>query len=228
MSSHSGHRDRVKKEFRDSGLDHFPDHKVLEMLLYYAIPRADTNETGHALISRFGSLSGVFDAPLSMLKETVGVGLEAATYIKYISGVIRRYMDDYTSLHNIINDPESAKDYMRHKFLCESRECAYVACMANNGRVIFCDRVGEGTGVQVSIIPAEIVRLALRCDAVRAVLAHNHPGGICNPSSHDLRTTSIVFDELRRVGIELIDHIIVAPDGVYSMVENSMFPAFRG
>ena len=225
---HSGHRGRVRDEFRQKGIDHFPDHKVLEMLLFYSIPRGDTNEIGHELINRFGSFSGVFDAPISLLKQTQGVGLESATLIKFVAAIVNRYMDDYTTINNVISNPESAKEYMRHKFLCEMQECVYIVCLAGNYKVIYCDRISDGGRTMVNIIPADIVKISLRCDAVRVVIAHNHPDGFCNPSSRDLRATSILFDELNRVGIELMDHIIVAPDGVYSMVENNMFPAYRG
>jgi len=222
---HAGHRERMKEEFRKKGIEHLADYKVLEMLLFYSIPRGDTNETGHRLADTFGTISGVFDAPIELLTETKGVGRESATLIKLVSAIIRAYMDDYASKHNIINDIESAKAYMKYKFLCQASECVYLACLGNNGKVIYCPCLAEGTQKHVEISPSEIVRTALRCNAVKAVLAHNHPNGICTPSSRDLRATSIIYDELRRVDIELTDHIIVAPDGVYSMVENNMFPA---
>ena len=225
---HKGHRERVRTEFKRFGLEHFSDHMVLEMLLFYAIPQKDTNELGHRLMNRFGSLSSVFDAPLELLTEVEGITENSAALIKFTAAVIRRYMDDYSSQNNIIRNPEDAKQYMRYKFLCEQKECVYMACMGNNGKVIFCARVAEGSPEMVNIVPAEIVKTALRANAIKAVLAHNHPNGFCNPSSKDLRATSILWEELRRVDVELIDHIIVAQDGVYSMRENNMFPAAYG
>jgi DNA repair protein RadC len=54
------------------------------------------------------------------------------------------------------------------------------------------------------------------------VLGHNHPSGICNPSSKDVSATKILADELSRVGVELLDHIIAAPDGICSMRESGL------
>ena len=62
MSIHEGHRQRLKNRFRAEGLDHFEEHQVLELLLYYVIPRKDTNPIAHALLERFGSLSQVLEA----------------------------------------------------------------------------------------------------------------------------------------------------------------------
>lgn len=221
---HKGHRARVKEEFRQCGLDHFPLHRIMELLLFYSTPLKDTNEIGHELVNRFGSLTGIFDAPYELLCEVDGVKENSATLIKLVSALIKAYMDDYTSLNNTITDPASAKEYMRYKFLCETSECIILACLGNNGKVLFCNKIAKGTPETVSLVPSDVARMLLRANGLKAVIAHNHPNGICNPSSKDLRTTSILYEELRRVDLELIDHIIVAQDGVYSMLESNMFP----
>ena len=59
---HEGHRKRVKSRFIAEGLDHFEDHEVLELLLFYCIPMKDTNELAHKMIREFGSLAGIFEA----------------------------------------------------------------------------------------------------------------------------------------------------------------------
>ena len=64
---HDGHRERVKQRFLKEGLDHFEPHQIMEMLLFYGIPRRDTNELAHQLISTFGSLARVLDAPYEEL-----------------------------------------------------------------------------------------------------------------------------------------------------------------
>lgn len=225
-SVHDGHRERVKAEFRKIGLEHFSEHKILEMLLFFSTPRSDTNVIGHRLMDRFGSISSVFDAPYELLCEVDGIGEHSATLIKLMASIIKKYMDDCSSSRNSINNLNDAMEYMQYKFLSEQRECIYMACMGNNGKVLFCNRVADGTPDTVDIVPADVIRMALRANAVHVVLAHNHPHGICNPTGQDLRTTSILFEELQRVGIELTDHIIVAPDGVYSMKKNKMIPKF--
>lgn len=219
---HKGHRERVKDEFRKNGLDHFQHHKILEFLLFYSIPRGDTNPAGHKLLERFGSFSGVFDAPVEMLEEVEGIGRETATFIKLVSEVIRKYMDDHTSQIDTLLDIEAAKEYMRYKFLCRTTEHILMICLSNNGKIIYSDILAEGSPETVSISPAKLVKTALRANASRVILAHNHPNGICNPSGRDLGTTSVMFQELRRVDIKLEDHIIVAPDGIYSMKENGL------
>ena len=84
MSIHDGHRQRVKKEFLTTGGQGWPEHRLLELLLFYAIPQGDVNGLAHALIQRFGSLSGVLDASAEELKKTPGVGDHTAALLKRV------------------------------------------------------------------------------------------------------------------------------------------------
>ena len=80
-SVHQGHRARQRKKLLENGPRAFADHELLEMLLYYAIPRRDTNELAHRLLERFGSLQGVFSAPVEELSTVEGVGENAAVLL---------------------------------------------------------------------------------------------------------------------------------------------------
>ena len=94
---HEGHRDRVKKRFRQEGLDHFSDIQALELLLFYGIPRVDTNPIAHALLDRFGSLSQVLEASPEELMKVPGVGENAALLLTLIPQMGRFYMVDRSS-----------------------------------------------------------------------------------------------------------------------------------
>lgn len=85
---HAGHRQRVRQRFLQTGLEHFQDHEALELLLFYAIPRRDVNETAHLLLNRFGSLSGVLDAPEEELCEIPGVGPSVSHFLNLIPEVL--------------------------------------------------------------------------------------------------------------------------------------------
>ena len=66
-SIHSGHRERIREHYKTHGAEAFLDHQFLELLLTYAIPRKDTNELAHLLLTRFGSLEGVVTAEIPQL-----------------------------------------------------------------------------------------------------------------------------------------------------------------
>ena len=90
MGVHDGHRDRKRQQFLTSGPDPFADHELLELLLYYAVPRKDTNPIAHELINRFGSLQAVFAAPAAELERVPGLGRNAAVLLKLVPELYRK------------------------------------------------------------------------------------------------------------------------------------------
>ena len=224
MAVHDGHRQRKKEQFRMHGLDAFADHEVLELLLYYAIPRRDTNPVAHRLMERFGSLDGVFSATVEELEEVEGVGKNAATLLALWMPLYRRVRTKPKAKETVLNSTEQAGQYFMDLFFGMRREELYEACLDAKGKLLACCRIAEGGVDAVNISTRRLVENALKCGASAVILAHNHPSGIALPSPDDNTTTLAVWDALRAVGIPLIDHIIVADEDYVSLRDNGLLP----
>ena len=127
MSIHDGHRDRMRRQLKTSGMDSLSDVQVLEVLLYYAAPRGDTNPTAHALLSRFGTLDSVFSAPESELKKVNGVGDAAAQLIRLVPQVARRCL--MSAQIEILDTTSKCGQYLLPYFHGESEEVVYLLCL---------------------------------------------------------------------------------------------------
>ena len=216
-SIHKGHRERMKKRFMESGLDSFTDIQVLELLLFYVIPRRDTNPIAHALLDRFGSLSQVLEAGVEELEKVQGIGHEAAVFLHLIPSVGRYYMVDKTMHTKILNTLDQCGQYLLPYFFGRQVETVFLLCLDAKCKVLCCKEVGEGSVNSAGISVRKIVETALAANATTAVLAHNHPSGIAVPSAEDRQTTNRVAAALKAVDIHLADHIIVADDDYVSM-----------
>lgn len=214
---HEGHRTRVKQKFLYDGIDGFEPHEILELLLYYAIPRRDTNEIAHKLIDTFGSLSAVFDAPVDTLMKVEGIGESAALLMKMVPELSRRYMDDKHSKNIKIIDIETAGTLLLNKFIGRNNETVILMLMDIKGKLLFCGTINEGNFNTSDVYIRKIIELAMRYNACSAILSHNHPSGFALPSNDDLLTTQIVRDALALVNVKLLDHIIVADDDYVSI-----------
>jgi DNA repair protein RadC len=223
-SLHSGHRERVKNQFLKSGLDSFQSHSVLELLLYYAIPLKDTNPIAHRLIQKFGSLSGTFDAPFEELLEVDGIGKSAATLIKLIPQLCRRYEEDLDRDKTVIYSYEEAGKQLIHKFIGRQNEVVILMLLDSQTRILYCDVVDEGSVNSANIYIKKIVRLSVQYNASYAILSHNHPSGNCLPSKQDLSTTRWVYEALDTVEVRLIDHIIVSGNDYLSIAKSKLMP----
>lgn len=222
MGMHDGHRQRLKTEFL-ARPDSFPDHKVLELLLFYANPRSDTNPLAHALMDRFGSLTGVLDASPAELQKVSGVGGHAAVLLKCVKELSGRYLAGRTGMDNIVDGSRAAFSVLRPYFFGARNERVCVLCMDGKRKLLGVRQVAEGNVNAVEVTTRLIVEAALSLNATGLILAHNHVSGLAFPSSEDRATTLHLRDVLSRVGVELADHIIFTDDDAVSLRDSGFF-----
>lgn len=225
-SIHTGHRLRAKEEFLARGLSGMADHKVLELLLFYAIPQGDVNPLAHALVERFGSLSGVFNAPYEELRKVKGVGDNTATLIHLLPAIAAKYLEQSGELGGEMTSSWQFRELLVPLFLGARNEMVYLVCMDGKNKLLTYRMVGEGILDSVTIAARKILEIALACNASKVVLAHNHVSGIAMYSPDDVVTTREVARLLSQVSIELVDHFIVANDDMVSMRESGVFDRF--
>ncbi len=218
-----GHRERMRRRFLRHGLDNFDDHNVLELLLFFAIPRRDTNVLAHELIKRFGSLSGVFEAEPGALMTVPGVGEKTAALLHLVPEAARRYLMDKTEPGTILSNSEAVGRYFLPRFVNCGDERVYMACLDAKLKVIHCGELSTGgSTVSARFDVRTVVQTALLLNASAVVMAHNHTSGIALPSPEDEEATFRVSEALGLVGVTLVDHIIVAGDDFVSLADNGM------
>lgn len=219
---HQGHRARLRRSFLEQGLDSLPDVNALELLLFYAIPRQDTNQIAHRLINAFGSLADVFDAPVEELMRRGGLTENAAALIKLTIAVSRRYQIRRASTEQIMNTTAKCGAYLVPHFIGARDEMVYAMALDGKCKLLGCTKLFSGTVNSSSLYVRNVVEYAMRMKATSIILAHNHPSGIATPSREDISVTGMVRDALNLVDVILADHIIVADDDFVSLAESGM------
>ena len=219
MSIHDGHRQRMKKRFLEHGLDNFDDVNVLELLLFYAQPRRDTNELVHALLNRFGSLSGVLESSPAELRKVTGIGDNAAALLNLIPAVSRRYMINKTPTEEPVNNAAAAGRYFIPRFMYETGEVVLALLLDARKRPLACLELSRGVVNAVEISTRRLAEMCLEYKASSVILAHNHLSGVAMPSTEDEMTTKQLSNALWILGVDLSDHVIVAGCDYVSMRE---------
>lgn len=219
-ADHSGHRSRMREKYLKSGLDVFAPHEILELMLYYAIPYKNTNDIAKNLITRFGSLDCVLDAPIDSLMEA-GLTENQAIYLKLFPDVTRVY---YRAKYDSDNGPidfDNLPDYISRRFIgLTSQERVLLILLDVKGKEVFSGFINEGNFESTRLSVRSIVRLSMNYGAATAILAHNHPSGVALPSKDDINTTLYLRDALSLVDVNLIDHFIVANEECVSMAQS--------
>lgn len=222
MSIHTGHRGRMKEEFL-ARPDSFPDHKLLEVLLFYANPRGDTNPTAHALMEQFGSLAGVMDALPEELMKVPGVGNHAVTLLKAVKEASGRYLADRARADEVVAGAAGAYRLLAPYFFGAREERVYLLCMDGKGKSLGIRLIARGSVNAAEVTTRGVVEAALSLNATQVILAHNHVSGLAFPSEEDRATTRYLARVLATVSVTLADHLIVVDDDMVSLRESG-FP----
>ena len=219
---HKNHRMRVRERFSKYGMDSFTKYQVLEMLLFYAIPRKDTNVLAHKLIDRFGTLQGVFDADFDDLIEVEGINSISASLIVF-------YRELYKYLHSNFDDEvDLSTSYKVGDFCCKYfyghvEENLIVISMDANRKFKCVDVISRGSETETAYYPRKVMKAVVKSRANLVIVAHNHPGGALEPSANDLIITQKLANVLSDVGVGVVDHIICSGDKYFSFSERGVF-----
>lgn len=219
---HEGHRERMRNKYVNKGIEVFEQHEILEMLLFYAIPRKNTNDIAHRLLEACGSLSAVFDAPIDILMQQ-GLSYNAAVLLHMIPDLSRAYQSDKFDNEEKIITNENIGKKMVHLFAGKNEECVYAFFLDAKGKEKYSGIISKGDASSAPLFSKDIVSIAARCKAVTVIIAYNHPSGVAFPSRADLEATADIADALDTIGIHLADHIIVADRDYISLSSTPPF-----
>lgn len=218
MSIHDGHRQRMRERFLKTGLQQFDKHEVLELLLYYSIPRTNTNDLAHRLIDRFKTVGRVLQASPEELMTVEGVGENTALYLSLLNQTVRYVGVERSTEVDVLHDTQAYVNYLKDFFSGVTNEQVYLLCLDAKRMVLGHYLISEGSVTSANIPTRTVMSKALMSNAVYVVLAHNHPGGLAIPSPEDEEVTAYLKMMLQSVGVILLDHIVVSDKDYVSLM----------
>lgn len=214
---HIGHRERLRQSYLKAGaLDSLHEHQILELLLFYAIPRKDVNPLAHRLIESFGSLYGVLNADYNELIK-FGLSENTAVLIKLARDITKTAECNMLMSKTIL----STSDAMGFCFSLMAdlhNEKVCVICLNLASKLLHYEMISVGDPTKAYFSPRSVVEIAVSHGAAAIVLAHNHPSGNCRPSQTDIESTVKLEKILKQIGIVLQEHIIVAFPNCHAMI----------
>lgn len=217
-----GHRQRLKERYLTCGIGGFQDYEKLELILSYAIPRKDMKPIAKALISRFGSIRGVFDADYEELQKVDGIGEHAALLLKLIKDMLTTYLKERLLDRVRISCTQDLVNYWRTEIGSLKDERFYVMYLNSQNHLIAIEQIQEGTVNQAIVPPRKVLEKALWHKASAMILIHNHPSGNVRPSEHDIQLTRTIQKTASALNIAVHDHVIIGADGFFSLREEGL------
>ncbi|MEP3234018.1 MAG: DNA repair protein RadC [Hyphomicrobiales bacterium] len=214
---YSGHRDRLRDRFKESGATALADYELLELILFRAIPRRDTKPIAKALLTRFGTVAEVLSAPIERLKEVEGIGQSVAVDLKIIQAAGQRLAKDQIMEQPILSSWTELIEYCHSAMAYEKKEQFRLLFLDKKNRLIADEVQQVGTIDHTPVYPREVVKRALELSATAVILLHNHPSGDPTPSQADILMTQKIIEAATPMGIAVHDHVIIGKSGHTSL-----------
>lgn len=219
---HEDHRQRLRKKFLKVGASAFADHELLEMLLFGAIPRCNTNNIAHALIDTFGSLSAVLAASAEDLMQVKGVGEAAVCQIKLIEPLFHAAETEKVKKTTLFESSEKAGQFGVSLLAGKEQETTYALLLDNSLRRLDLVLLSEGSSGHTTLNVRLLCQKALARNASAVILYHNHSSGHPVPSSTDIAATRELELYLSQIGILLLEHYVVADNHFNPILSRQM------
>lgn len=219
---HSNHRQRLYNTVQTVGLDKANSYIALEFILTYVLPRVDTNPIAHKLIDKFGDIGAVLDAPQEELEKIEGMGPNSARLLSMMPQIFERYLQEKQRRTCILSSPDALVKYCKTLLGNKPNEELYAICLNRAYKVLRTEFLAKGTVNELLLSMQEFLRKMISIkNNCYVVLTHSHPDNNCQPSREDRIATTRFNDHLESVGLKLLEHIIIGPNGYYALKEDA-------
>lgn len=210
---HSGHRKRLIEKLSVGPL---LEHELLEAMLFNAMPRRNTNDIAHRLLSTFGTIQQILDAPMEELQQVKGIGESVASYLTCLGLLYRQYTEKANRVYGGKYTMKRFLSYVKEAYAGEETEVAEVYFIDEDSNIFLKKRLQRGNAGHVEIEPNSLTMLLAEYAPAGMVLVHNHPFGEAVPSEKDEQMTKKCQMLCSAQNVIFCDHVIYAPNGVYS------------
>ncbi len=228
FTPNEGHRKRLRTKFLNSGLSGFHDYEIVELLLTLGTPRKDCKQPAKDAVRKFKTLRGVLEAPREELQEIKGIGPHNIFGIKLVQEVAREFLKDRVVAKPLVKASQDVFDYLYHAMRDLTKEVFKVIFLNSQNEIIVIEDLFQGTLNASAVYPREVIKAAIKHNALSLVFAHNHPSGNPHPSQLDKNITQELVSAARTMHIAVLDHIIIGDNRYFSFADEGLIDSYRG
>ncbi len=215
-------QERPRERLQKFGPEALSAQELLALVIGRGIPKKSVMNIAQELLAKFGNIKAIGQATIEELSQIKGIGLAKAAQIKACFELGKRE-DLEPELKNFdIKDPEAVVKAIRASIQDKAKEHFKLILLNPRNKIIGISTISVGTLNASLVHPREVFKDAIMHSAASVVLAHNHPSGDPAPSEDDLKITKRLVDSGKLLGIEVLDHIIIAKNGFKSLANEGL------
>jgi DNA repair protein RadC len=216
----AGERPRERLLARGAGA--LSDAELLSLVVRHGIAGVSAIDIAHALLARFGSLTGLFAASHTEVATVRGIGTARTAELAAMVELVRRSLVEVAAERDALQSPQAVRDYLRLALAERPYEVFVGLFLDSQNRLLATEELFRGTLAQTSVYPREVVKAALARNAAAVIFAHNHPSGLAEPSRADELLTLALKQALSLVDVRTLDHFVIAGGRLTSLAERGL------
>jgi DNA repair protein RadC len=213
---------RPREKLLQRGARSLADAELLALLLRTGLAGTGVLQLAQQVLDAFGGFAGLLRASADDLKRIKGLGPAKRAELAAVMEIARRALAEPLAAAPVFEQPQAVKDYVALHLGALPHEVFAVLFLDGQHRLLALEEMFRGTLTQTSVYPREVVKRALALNAGAAILAHNHPSGLAEPSRADEFLTGAIKSALQLVDVRLLDHLVVGRREVVSFAERGM------
>jgi len=213
---------RPRERLIEHGAEHLTDAELLALVLRVGVTGKSAVDLGHDILSHFGSLKALFNAPLDDFTSIHGLGPAKYALFQAVFELARRALTEDLKRGIHLQSPDNVKAYLQLLLAHQAHEVFTVLYLDVQNRLLGCEELFRGSLMQTSVYPREVVKAALARNAAALMFAHNHPSGCAEPSPADRHLTQTLQRALALIDVKVLDHFVVTGSTVYSFSEHGL------
>ena len=210
----------------DESADPLTREEVMELALSYVIPRGDNSALAKRLLENFGSFSDVLTTDWLILKEVEGLTERSAKALSLLFEVFEYYVETGLDKRYVFEGEESVSDFFEELLRFKQVEMTYIIGLDSKGRIKSKHKLATGGMKSVGVSTHDVARFVTSTKPAVCYMCHNHPNGSAVASETDRKGNQLIHSLCSKLKVDLVDHIIVGVDGVYSMKNNQFLRQF--
>ena len=204
--------ERPREKLINRGAKALSDAELLAIFLRTGVAGRSAVDLARQLLLDYGSLRVILGVDAKSFCRHKGLGLAKFAQLQAALEIATRHYAEKLDCQDCLTNPAQTTSYLRTRLRDYDYEVFACLMLDNRNRVIAFRELFRGTIDGASVYPREVVKQALADNAAAAILAHNHPSGVCEPSQADIRITERLQQALRLVDIRVLDHVIVGDE----------------
>lgn len=212
--------ERPREKLLAQGAATLTDAELLAIFLRTGVTGCSAVDLARRLLNEFGSLRALLEADLASFSQHLGLGPAKYAQLQAVLEMSRRHLAERLRRDSALESPQAVRDYLKAQLRHEPHEVFGCLFLDAKHRVLAFEVLFRGSIDSASVYPRQVVKRALAHNAAAAILTHNHPSGVSEPSQADRVLTQRLKDALALVEVRILDHFIVGDGEPLSMAEH--------